>query len=75
MISSPLAAACGFSILAISGTSDAALAEVLAHGVQVLAAADEREREEVEAHVDPGVDEGDVLLAHGRAVRRSRSAG
>ena len=66
MISSPFAAACGFSILAISGTSTSRAFEVLPHRVEVLAAAHEREREEVHAHVEPGVDQPDVLLAHRR---------
>ena len=65
MISSPLAAACGFSILAISGTSTPLLRQVLAHRVEVLAAAHEREREVVESHAEAGVDQRQVLLAHG----------
>ena len=65
MISSPFAAACGFSIFAISGTSHVARLEVLAHRVEVLAPAHEREREEVHAHLEAGVDQADVLLADG----------
>ena len=64
MISSPFAAACGFSIFAISGTSTPRIAEVLAHRVQILAPAYEREGEEIDPHLEAGVDQLDVLLAH-----------
>ena len=65
MISSPLAAAWGFSIFAISGTSTPRAARCSRTGSRSSLAPHEREREEVHAHLEPGVDQVDVLLAHG----------
>ena len=45
---------------------DALFAQVLAHGLEVLAPAHEGEREEVEVHLEAGVDERDVLGADRR---------
>ncbi len=48
----------------------AAGGEVLAHRVEVLAAAHEREREVVQVHLEACVDQRDVLRAHGRQRHR-----
>ena len=51
----------------------AALGEVVADRVEVLAPAHEREGEEVHAHLDPRVDQRDVLRTHRR--QRDRDVG
>ena len=53
-------------LLDLRDQRDVAVAEVLADRLEVLAAADERERDEVHPHLDPGVDQLEVLAGDGR---------
>ena len=66
MISSARSAACGFSIFAITGMSEPPVRTRRSTGCQVLGAADERDREQVDAVLDREVDPVEVLAPGGR---------
>ena len=66
-ISSARSTACGFSILAISGSRVCSRTNV-----DVLGAAHERQRDEVDADLLAGAQVLEVLLGHGGQRRRSR---
>ena len=66
MIASAFSAACGFSIFAISGMSAPRDPNAALDGLQVLGAADEGHREQVDALLDREVDPVEVGAAGGR---------
>jgi hypothetical protein len=56
----------GQRLLDLRDQGDVAVAQVGAYGLEVFAPAHERERDEVDPHLDPGVDQRQVLAGHGR---------